>query len=244
MSEDLRNEVIPYHVGIIMDGNGRWAQVRGLPRVAGHQAGIQAVRRTVEACGELGVRILTLYTFSTENWQRPQAEVSFLMHLVEQRLAVELHGLQCNGIRVQFMGRREGLPPPVLCTLDQVSEQTRGNDRLILNLALNYGGRSELVDATRSLLKAHQQGELDATALNEETLARYLYCPGVPDADLIIRTGGEWRLSNFLLWRAVGAVFWSTPILWPDFQREHLLEAIQAYQEGLGGKPCLNIVAK
>ena len=234
MSRDSRHKVIPYHVGIIMDGNGRWARARGLPRVAGHQAGIQAVRRTVEACGELGVRILTLYTFSTENWQRPQAEVSFLMQLAEQCVANELPELQRNGVRVQLMGRREGLPASFLCTLDHASEQTRGNDRLTLNLALNYGGRSEIVDAARSLLKAHQQGELDATGLNEKILARYLYCPDVPDADLIIRTGGEWRLSNFLLWRAVGAVFWSTPILWPDFQREHLLEAIQAYQKESG----------
>lgn len=231
MSKDSRNEVIPYHVGIIMDGNGRWARARGLPRVAGHQAGIQAVRRTVEACGELGVRILTLYTFSTENWQRPQAEVSFLMQLAEQCVANELPELLRNGVRVRLMGRREGLPSSLLRTLDHASEQTRSNDRLTLNLALNYGGRSEIVDAARSLLKAHQRDELDATELNEETLACYLYCPDVPDADLIIRTGGEWRLSNFLLWRAVGAVFWSTPILWPDFQREHLLEAIQAYRE-------------
>ena len=147
MSTNPRDGVIPHHVGIIMDGNGRWAQARGLPRVSGHQAGIQAVRRAVEACGEMGIRILTLYTFSTENWQRPQAEVSFLMQLVEQRLAVELHGLQRNGVRVQLMGRREGLPSSVLHMLDQAIEQTFANDRLTLNLALNYGGRTEIVDA-------------------------------------------------------------------------------------------------
>jgi len=235
MSKDSRNAVIPHHLGIIMDGNGRWARARGLPRVAGHQAGIQAVRRTVEACGELGIRILTLYTFSTENWQRPQAEVSSLIRLVEEYAARELPELQRNGVRVQLMGRREGLPSSLLRTLDHAIEQTRGNDRLTLNLALNYGGRSEIVDAAGAILAAHQRGELDAAELDEETLARYLYCPNVPDADLIIRTGGEFRLSNFLLWHAVGAVFWSTPILWPDFQREHLLAAIQVYQEGSGG---------
>ncbi|PKO24042.1 MAG: di-trans,poly-cis-decaprenylcistransferase [Chloroflexi bacterium HGW-Chloroflexi-1] len=235
MSKDSRNAVIPHHLAIIMDGNGRWARARGLPRVVGHQAGIRAVRRTVEACGELGIRILTLYTFSTENWQRPQAEVSSLMRLAEQCVAGELPELQRNGVRVQLMGRREGLPSSLLRTLDHAIEQTRGNDRLTLNLALNYGGRSEIVDAARAMLAAHQRGELDAAELDEETLARYLYCPNVPDADLIIRTGGEFRLSNFLLWRAVEAVFWSTPILWPDFQREHLLAAIQVYQEQSGG---------
>jgi len=235
MSRDSRNEVIPQHVGIIMDGNGRWARARGLPRVAGHHAGIQAVRRTVDACGQLGIRALTLYTFSTENWQRPQAEVSSLMRLAEQCVANELPELQRNGVRLQLMGRREGLRSSLLRTLDQAIEQTRGNGRLTLNLALNYGGRSEIADAARAMLAAHQRGELNAAELDEETLARYLYCPNVPDADLIIRTGGECRLSNFLLWRAVGAVFWSTPILWPDFQREHLLAAIQVYQEQSGG---------
>lgn len=244
MSKDSEDGAIPHHLAIIMDGNGRWAQARGLPRVSGHQAGIQAVRRAVEACGEMGIRILTLYTFSTENWQRPQAEVSFLMQLVEQCVAVELHGLQRNGVRVQLMGRREGLPSSVLHMLDQAIEQTFANDRLTLNLALNYGGRTEIVDAAGAILAAYQRGELDAAELDEETLARYLYCPDVPDADLIIRTGGEWRLSNFLLWRAVGAIFWSTPSLWPDFQREHFLAAIQVYQEQSGGKLCLNTDGK
>ena len=235
MSRDSRNEVIPQHVGIIMDGNGRWARARGLPRVVGHHAGIRAVRQTIEACGELGIRVLTLYTFSTENWRRPQTEVSSLMRLAEQCLANELPEMQRNGVRLQLMGRREGLPFSLLCTLDQAIEQTRGNDRLTLNLALNYGGRSEIVDAARAMLAANQRGELNAGELDEEALARYLYCPNVPDADLIIRTGGEYRLSNFLLWRAVAAVFWSTPIPWPDFQREHLLAAIQIYRKQSGG---------
>ncbi len=225
---------IPHHLGVIMDGNGRWAQARGLPRMAGHQAGIQAVRRMVEACTDLGIRSLTLYTFSTENWQRPQAEVSSLMRLVEDYATRELPELQLNGVRVQLMGRRAGLSASLLRTLDHAIEQTRVNDLLTLNLALNYGGRAEIVDAARAMLAAHQGNELDVAELNEKTLVRYLYCPNVPDADLIIRTGGEFRLSNFLLWRAVGAVFWSTPILWPDFQREHLLEAIQVYQEQSG----------
>jgi len=235
MTEDLRPKVIPQHLGIIMDGNGRWAQVRGLPRMAGHQAGVEAVQRIVTACGELGIRILTLYTFSTENWGRPRPEVAFLMQLVKTCCVRELPELQRNGVRLQLMGRREGLPKAVLNLLDQVARQTRDNTRLVLNLALNYGGRAEIVDAARAAVAAYQRGELDAAGLDEATLARYLYCPGTPDADLIIRSGGEHRLSNFLLWRAVGAVFWSTPTLWPDFQREHLLAAIQVYQEQSGG---------
>jgi len=235
MTESLRHKAIPQHVGIIMDGNGRWAQARGLPRVAGHQAGVEAVRRIVTACGELGIRILTLYTFSTENWGRPRPEVAFLMRLMKTCCVRELPELQRNGVRLQLMGRREGLPKAVLNLLDQVARQTRDNTRLVLNLALNYGGRAEIVDAARAAVAAYQRGKLDAAGLDEATLARYLYCPDTPDADLIIRSGGEHRLSNFLLWRAVGAVFWSTPTLWPDFQREHLLAAIQVYQEQSGG---------
>ncbi len=244
MSENPNGLVIPRHLAIVMDGNGRWAQARGLPRTAGHHAGVETARRIVTACSEVGVRILTLYTFSTENWRRPVNEVSFLMLLTEKCAQRELPELQRNGVRLQLMGRREGLPFSLLRTLDKVIEQTRGNDCLILNLALNYGGRTEIVDAARAILKAHQQGELNAAELDEATLARYLYCPDVPDADLIIRTGGEWRLSNFLLWRAVGAVFWSTPTLWPDLQREHLLAALQVFREQSGEKSCLNTNVK
>jgi len=235
MPKDSVNGVIPYHLGIMMDGGRQWAQARGLPRVVGYYAGVQAARRTVEACGELGIRVLTLYTFSTENWQRPQGKASSLMRLAEQSIARELPELQRNGVRLQLMGRREGLPSSLLRALDRAIEQTQDNERLTLNLALNYGGRTEIVDAARAILAAYQRGELDTTELNEETLARYLYCPDVPDADLIIRTGSEWRPSDFLLWRAVGAVFWSVPILWPDFQREHLQKAIQVYGEQVSG---------
>jgi len=220
----------PVHVGIIMDGNGRWATARGLPRQAGHQAGVETVRRVVTACGEQGVRFVTLYTFSTENWRRPRAEVAFLMQLMKAYCARELPELQRNGVHLQLMGRREGLPGAVLNMLDQAVRQTRDNTRLVLNLALNYGGRAEIVDAARAVVAAYQRGELDAAGLDEATLARYLYCPDTPAADLIIRTAGEQRLSNFLLWRSVGAVFWSTPVLWPDFQREHLVQAIDFYR--------------
>jgi len=222
---------IPDHLGIIMDGNGRWAQSRGLPRMAGHQAGVQAVIRTVEICGDLGIRVLTLYTFSTENWNRPSAEVAFLMKLAEEYATRELPKLRRNGVCLQHMGRREGLPASLLRALDDAVTQTRGNTNLILNLALNYGGRAEIVDAARAIIADRQRDEINAGELTPTDFARYLYCPGIPDADLIIRTGGEWRLSNFILWRAVGAMFWSTPTFWPDFQREHLLEALEIYRE-------------
>ena len=228
-----------------MDGNGRWAQAHGLPRVAGHQAGLQAVRRTVAAASELGVRVLTLYTFSTENWHRPGHEVAFLLRLAEDYCVAELPELQRNGISLRLMGRREGLPDSFLNAMDHAASQTQHNDRMILTLAFNYGGRAEIVDSVRAIVAARRRGEqLDPAALDESTFSRYLYCPDLPDADLIIRTAGECRLSNFLLWRAVGSVFWSTPTPWPEFQREHLLEAIQVYRERSGEKPCPNVNTK
>lgn len=244
MSKDPRNDAPPHHVAIIMDGNGPWALSRGLPREAGHQAGVQAIRRTVEACGELGVRILTLYTFSTENWRRPRAEVISIMRLVEEYAIRELPELQRNGVRVLIMVRREGMPDTLMRVLDQIVRQTQDNNRMTLVLALNYGGRAELVDAARAISAAHGRGEMDIAVIDEAVLSQYLYCPDLPDADLIIRAGGESRLSNFLLWRAVGAVFWSTPILWPDFQREHVMAAIQAYQDQSGENSCLTTNAE
>ncbi len=228
-STTAKDVSVPHHLGIIMDGNGRWALRRGLPRTAGHQAGVQAARRAIETCGELGIRVLTLYTFSAENWRRPAEEVGFLMHLAEEYAARELPELQRNGVRLQLMGRREDLPATLLKALDTAIYQTRVNSHLILNLAFNYGGRAEIVDAFKAILVAHEQGTLDVSRLDEKTFARYLYLPETPDADLVVRTGGEWRLSNFLLWRAATSVFWSTPVLWPDFQREQLQEAIQVY---------------
>jgi undecaprenyl diphosphate synthase len=230
-STTAKDVAAPHHLGIIMDGNGRWAQARGLPRTAGHQAGLQAARRAVEACVELGIQVLTLYVFSTENWHRPTEEVNFLMSLFEEYTARELPELHHNGVRLQLMGQREDLPVTLLEVLDTAICKTRVNSRLILNLAFNYGGRAEIVNAIKAILIAHQQGTLDASLLDEETFARYLYCPDCPDVNLVIRTGGEWRLSNFLLWRAAHAIFWSTPVLWPDFQREQIQEAIQVYVE-------------
>lgn len=229
MVEYLSKEVIPRHLAIIMDGNGRWAQQRALPRVAGHQAGVQAVLRTARDCVDYGIEILTLYAFSTENWGRPKPEVDFLMRLGEEFLKRELPDLQRNGVRLQLMGRKEGIPGSLLKALDRTSLQTKENSRLILNLAINYGGRAEIVDAMKAILADQQKGVLDVSAINEETFSQYLYLPDLPDADLIVRTSGECRLSNFLLWRSAPAVFVCMPVFWPDFNKENLKEAIEIY---------------
>ena len=219
MSMNLKLMNIPQHLGIIMDGNGRWAQQLGLPRIAGHQEGVQTVKRTVENCTEIGIQILTSYTFSTENWRRPKEEVDFLMRLAEEYTMWELPELQRNGVRLQLMGDREGLPTSLLRTLEKAALETKENSRLILNLALNYGGRAEIFNAMETIIADHKRGNLKVNEINETTFSHYLYLPDMPDVDLIVRTGGEWRLSNFLLWRATNAVFWSMPVLWPDFRK-------------------------
>lgn len=229
MTGGLSQKTIPRHLAIIMDGNGRWAQQRGLPRIAGHQAGVQAARRTIEACVELGVQVLTLYAFSTENWHRPKVEVNFLMHLAEEYAMREIPDLQRYGVRLQLMGRREGLPTSLLVALDQAASQTKENSRLILNLAINYGGRAEIVDAMKTIITDHKKGNLDVSKIDETTFSHYLYCSDTPDVDLIMRTSGEWRLSNFLLWRSASAVFVCTPVFWPDFNKENLKESIEIY---------------
>jgi len=231
MSGDLSKKTIPRHLAIIMDGNGRWAQQRGLPRIAGHQAGMQSIRRTTEACVELGVQVLTLYAFSTENWCRPKGEINFLMRLAEEYAMREIPNLQRNGIRLQLMGRREGLPTSLLAALDKAASQTKENSQLLLNLAINYGGRAEIVDAIKMIVTDHQKGDLEVSEIDETAFSHYLYCSDIPDVDLIMRTSGEWRLSNFLLWRSSSAIFVSLPVLWPDFQREHLIEGIKIYDK-------------
>ena len=222
---------IPHHIGIIMDGNGRWAQSRGQPRIAGHQAGVEAARRIINACVELHIQVLTLYVFSTENWKRPLGEVSFLMRLAEKYALEETDELHQNGVRVQLMGQRQKLPSTLLDSLDKIVTQTQNNKRLILNFAINYSGRAEILNAAGLIIQAHHKGEINIDDISPMDFTYFLYCPEVPDVDLIIRTGGEKRLSNFLLWRSVGAIFWSTPIYWPDFQDENLLDAIKFYQD-------------
>jgi undecaprenyl diphosphate synthase len=208
-----------------MDGNGRWAEKRGLPRAAGHKAGIDSVRETVRACGELGISVLTLYAFSTENWLRPAEEVQELMRLLSWALRHELRDLGKNGVRLRVSGRIKDLPDEVRQELSRSVEDLRDNQGLLLNLALNYGSRQEIVDAVNAALRE------GAREIDEQMISRHLYTAGLPDPDLVIRTSGEMRLSNFLLWQIAYAELYVTPVLWPEFRRPHLLEAVAQYQK-------------
>ena len=224
-------ENVPRHIAIIMDGNGRWARARGLPRVAGHKAGVETVRRVVRTCSDLGVEVLTLYSFSTENWQRPEPEVEFLLRLAAEYAIKEVDELNRLNVRVRRIGRRQGVPDPLLATMDRGVRATAANTGLTLNIAFNYGGRQEIVDAARAVVAACHQGDLDPATLDEATFSRHLYTAGQPDPDLVIRTSGELRLSNFLIWQlAAGALFWTTPVLWPDLVPGELDAALAAWR--------------
>ncbi|HEY8450411.1 MAG TPA: isoprenyl transferase, partial [Bacillota bacterium] len=214
-----------------MDGNGRWAEQRGLPRIAGHRASIEAVRDIVSAAGELGIPYLTLYAFSTENWKRPADEVVALMQLLVEHVRSDLDELDRNGVRVEAIGRIDELPAHARAAVRYAIERTRHNDRLVLILALNYGGRSELTDAMRQLAREVAAGRLDPEKIDQQTIARALYTARFPDPDLLIRTSGELRISNFLLWQLAYTEFWTTDVRWPDFRRQHLLAAIEAFQQ-------------
>ena len=223
---------LPAHIAIIMDGNGRWAGRRRLPRVAGHQAGVGPVRSTVETCARLGVKVLTLYAFSLENWKRPRAEVETLWRVLRYYLRQELPELQKNDIRLHAIGRPDALPPQVRRELDSAVEATAANRGLLVNLAINYGGRAEIVDAINSILEvARLAGRLDSLKLDEELISANLYTSSCPDPDLLIRTSGEMRISNFLLWQIAYAELYVTETLWPDFTRRDLLQAILEYQK-------------
>jgi undecaprenyl diphosphate synthase len=233
---DLANAIdpkkLPAHVAIIMDGNGRWANRRRLPRVAGHRAGVGPVRSTVESCARMGVQVLTLYAFSSENWKRPRAEVDTLWKLLQYYLRKELPELQRNGIRLQAIGRLDALPERVRRELDEVVQATAGNRRLRVNLAINYSGRAELVDAVNSIIDAARaQGRLETLLVDEDMISSRLYTSDAPDPDLLIRTSGELRISNFLLWQIAYAELYVTNTLWPDFTRTDLLKAILEYQK-------------
>jgi undecaprenyl diphosphate synthase len=221
-------ERLPGHVAIIMDGNGRWARRRKLPRVAGHKAGVQAVRVTVETCARLGLRALTLYAFSVENWKRPRSEVETLWRLLRIYLRAELPEMHRHDIRFTAIGRLDALPDFVREELDSVIQSTAGNRGLQLNLAINYGGRAELVDAVKALVEEAQEREI---MIDEAAIAARLYTAGMPDPDLLIRTSGEMRVSNFLLWQIAYAELYVTETLWPDFTRTELLRAILDYQK-------------
>ena len=224
----LDRSQVPRHVAIIMDGNGRWAKARGLPRVEGHRAGVAAVRDVVEAAAQLGVEVLTLYAFSVENWKRPRYEVWALMNLLKDHLRRELATLVDNGIRLQLLGRWRELDPSVVGELERALEATADCQGMQLNIALNYSGRCEIVDACRDIVADWAGGE--SVEIDEATIGRYLYTAGQPDPDLLIRSSGEQRVSNFLLWQIAYAEIWMTEILWPDFRRGHLLQAILDFQ--------------
>jgi undecaprenyl diphosphate synthase len=221
---------LPRHIAIIMDGNGRWATRQGLPRIAGHHAGRKAVREAVEACADLGVGYLTLYTFSIENWNRPKREVAALMTFLGQVLREDVEELNRNHVRLGALGRIDDLPSPVRKELDRAIAKLDGNTGLCLNLALSYGGRAEIVDAVRKIAEEVREGKLSPDQIDEERFSRYLYTVGTPSPDLLIRTSGEMRLSNFLLWQLAYSEIYVTDTLWPDFRRQHLEEAIIAYQ--------------
>ena len=218
---------LPAHVAVIMDGNGRWAAQRHLPRVEGHRAGIESVRETVEGSARLGIQVLTLYAFSVENWKRPAAEVSTLMLLLKRYLRSELNTLLRNDIRFGVIGRIEELAPDIQAELREAIARTASNRGMLFNIALNYGGRAEIVDAARRAMASGIRPE----DLTEQQFASFLYTAGQPDPDLLIRTSGEMRVSNFLLWQIAYAEIWVTETLWPDFRRNHLLEAVLAYQK-------------
>jgi undecaprenyl diphosphate synthase len=209
-----------------MDGNNRWARQRLLPREAGHRAGVESIRRVAEACETAGVRVLTVYGFSTENWARPSDEVAFLMQLFEETIPREVAELAERGIELRFSGRIEELSPSLQQLMSDANQRTRANAHAVLNIAVNYGGRSEIVDAIRAMARAG----VDLRTLDEAMVSEFLYTKGLPDPDLIIRTAGEMRLSNFLLWQSAYAEFYSTPTLWPDFGEADLEQALVAYQ--------------
>ncbi len=221
---------LPRHVAVIMDGNGRWAQKRHLPRIAGHRSGTQSARTTIETCARLKIEALTLYAFSVENWRRPKTEIDFLMALLREYLRKEMPLLQKNNIRMRFLGRMDELPAGVQNDVRDAMEKTAGNKGMVLCVALNYGGRAEIVDAMNALL-SESNGHGTPTNVTEEQLSRHLYTEGLPDPDLLIRTSGEMRVSNFLLWQIAYAEIFVTETLWPDFNQARLLEALMEYQK-------------
>jgi undecaprenyl diphosphate synthase len=227
LARQVNYERLPAHVAVIMDGNGRWAAQRHLPRVEGHRAGIESVRDVVETSARLGIPVLTLYAFSIENWKRPQAEVHTLMLLLKRYIRAELSTINRHNIRFRVIGRSEELAPDVQDELELAVANTSANTGMVFNIALNYGGRAEIVDAARRALAAGVAPE----HLDEPTFASFLYTAGLPDPDLLIRTSGEMRVSNFLLWQIAYAEIWVTDTLWPDFRRRDLLHALVAYQK-------------
>ncbi len=227
--QDVPRSEWPRHIAVIMDGNGRWAERQQLPRVEGHRRGVASVRRTVEECSRLAIDQLTLYCLSSENWKRPQAEVDFLMHLLEQYMIEERSTIMEQNVVVRTIGRRDGIPQRVQMEMDKTIKLSQNNTGTCLCLAINYGGRAELVDAVRRIAEQARDGKLDPKNVTEESIGEYLYTSGMPDPDLLIRTAGELRLSNFLLWQISYAELWVTNQCWPEFENADLHQAIRDY---------------
>jgi undecaprenyl diphosphate synthase len=229
-SRVIRKGSLPSHVAIIMDGNGRWARRRGLPRTAGHRAGVKTVKRIVTAAGEAGIKFLTLYTFSEENWSRPKSEISAIMRLLYETTKKELNDLLAKNVKLIATGRIEALSPRRRQALEEAIQKTRNNTGIVLNLALSYGGRTEILDACRTLAQLAKDGKVDPSKLTEDDLRDHLYTNGLPDPDLLIRTSGEMRLSNFLLWQTAYTELYVTEVLWPDFSDEDFFRAVWDFQ--------------
>lgn len=227
----LIKEKLPQHIAIIMDGNGRWAKKRVLPRIMGHRRGIESVREVVTACRELGVKVLTLYAFSSENWKRPRGEIKALMTLLKKYIRSEIDELHRNEIRVNFIGEVQKLPEDVLPFIAEATGKTARNTGMVLNLALSYSGRNEILNAVTRIAAAVSQQKLTASDITEEVFSDFLYTAGLPDPDLLIRTSGEQRISNFLLWQIAYTELYVTDVLWPDFKREDLYQALLDYQK-------------
>lgn len=228
--DDIVKKPLPKHIAIIMDGNGRWATKRGLPRVAGHRAGIESLKKIIEFCIEIHIPYLTVYAFSTENWKRPKEEVSTLMNMIVEYIERELENLHLNGVRINPIGKLDELPSITLEHIKKASNRTNNNDKLVLNVALNYGGRAEITQAVQLIFQKISNGEVKFTDINEDLIERHLYTANQPDPDLMIRPSGEMRISNFLLWQLAYTELWVTNILWPDFRPQHLINAIYDFQ--------------
>jgi undecaprenyl diphosphate synthase len=227
---ELRKYEVPGHIAIIMDGNGRWAQKRSLPRMVGHHEGMKVVRTITKTANELGVKVLTLYAFSTENWKRPKVEVEFLMKLPEEFLGTFLPELIEENVQVRIMGQTENLPPHTLRAVERAMDETKNNTGLVLNFALNYGSRLEMMEGIKRLASDYKQNQLKLEDINETLISSYLMSSDLPDPDLLIRTSGELRLSNFMLWQLAYTEFWFTDTLWPDFTEQDFVEAIEDFQ--------------
>lgn len=226
----IQPDNIPEHIAIIMDGNGRWAKHKGLPRIAGHHTGMKTVKRITIAANDLGVKFLTLYAFSTENWKRPKDEVEFLMKLPQQFLELEIEELMENNVQVRMMGDKDQLPPHTRKAVEDAMSRTANNTGLVLNFALNYGGRLELIKAVQAVAEQVQNGQLQVDRINEDLFSTYMQSKEMPDPDLLIRTSGEIRLSNFMLWQLAYSEFYFTDVYWPEFSEAHFMAAIQEYQ--------------